>query len=303
MRLVDARDGWPGHIKLHLSTGWVDCSVHIGPVHSMSRGPHEFRFQNPGQNRPVRTLPNTIPLLIGVWDTDTPHVLVAAQPEQRLGDMTRFSVLFLDRLFREAQQVGWADPYRNNTGGLHWSFFPQLLPIFVEYYQSQIDLDPDDVRLAVVGAGLVDNPTPASARRARHATTRLIRDARFAKAVVEAYDRKCSMCGLNLGLVSGAHILPVSAPNSTDQATNGLALCENHHRAFDRHSLWVHPTSRRIKIHPRIIAHAQGDAVSKAFVDGILPALREPVETTLRPLKERFDERYAYFEDDYDWAT
>lgn len=103
-------------------------------------------------------------------------------------------------------------------------------------------------------------------------------------------------------MVSGAHILPVSAPSPSDQLTNGLALCENHHRAFDRHCLWVHPSSRTIKIHPRIISSAQSDPVSKVFHDGILPALREPADAALRPSKANFDERYAYFEGNYDWV-
>ncbi len=249
------------------------------------------------------TLPGTIPLLIGVWDADTPNVLVAAQPDLRLGDLTRFSVLFPERLFREAQQLGWAEPYRNNTGGLHWSFFPQLLPTFVEYDQNQIELSPKDIQIAVVGAGLADDPTAPAAGRARQATTRLIRDARFAKTVIEAYAAKCAMCGLNLGLVSGAHILPVSAPGSSDNATNGLALCENHHRAFDRHCLWVDPADRSIRIHPRIRTHASGDAVSKAFVDGILARLRPPTDPAHQPTQNMFVERYAYFEGNYDWVT
>jgi hypothetical protein len=132
-------------------------------------------------------------------------------PEIRLGDLTRFPVLFPERLFREGQQVGWAEPYRNKNGGLHWSFLPQLLPTFIEFFQSQIDLSPNNVQIAVVGAGLADDPSDAAAARARQAATRLIRDAKFGKDVVEAYGKKCAMCGLNLGLVSGAHILPVSA--------------------------------------------------------------------------------------------
>ncbi len=302
-RVIDARDGWPGLIDLQLSTGRVRISAHVGRVHSMGRKDYEYRFQNPGQNRPAMALPTTTPLLIGLWDTDTPNVLVAAEPDVRLGDLTRFSVLFPERLFREAQQAGWADPYRNNNGGLHWSFFPQLLPTFVEFYQSQVDLVPKDIQIAVVGAGLADDPTDASAGRARHAATRLIRDARFAKTVVEAYGKKCAMCGLNLGLVSGAHILPVSAPGSSDQPTNGVALCDNHHRAFDSHRIWVHPSQRVLQIHPSILKHAESDPRSKAFVDTMFSKLDSPVDPKLKPQKRMFEERYAYFEGNYEWVA
>ena len=172
-RVIDEMDGWPGLIELQLSTGPVRISLHVGQVHSMKRKPHEFRFQNPAQSHPVRILQGTTPLLIGVWDTDRPNVLVAAQPEIRLGDLTRFSVLFPDRLFRNAQQVGWAEPFRNKKGGMHWSFLPALLPTFAESYQDEIDLVPKDVQIAVAGAGLTDQPGDASAGRARQAATRL----------------------------------------------------------------------------------------------------------------------------------
>lgn len=302
-RVIDPRDGWPGLIEVQLSTGPIQCSLHVGPIHSMSRKQHEYRFQNPGQNRPVMALPGTIPLLIGVWDTDAPSVLVAAEPDLRLGDMTRFSILFPERLFREAQQVGWAEPFRNKNGGLHWSFLPQLLPTFIEFFQSQIDLAPTSVQIAIVGAGLVDDPSAAAAGRARHAATRLIRDAKFGKDIIEAYGRKCAMCGLNLGLVSGAHILPVSAPGSTDTLTNGLSLCDNHHRAFDAHKIWVHPIQRNLKIHPRIIQLAQSDVRSKAFLDSMFAQLASPLDQAHAPQQRMFEERYAYFEGNYEWVA
>jgi hypothetical protein len=302
-RVIDLRDGWPGIIEVQLSTGPRQFSAHVGEIHSMSRKPHEFRFQNPGQNRPMFTLPGTEPLLLGIWDTDTPIVLVAAQPDIRLGDLTRFSILFPERLFREAQQFGWASPYRNNNGNLHWSFFPQLLPTFIEFYESSIALPTKDVQLAVVGAGLVDTPEEGSASRARRAATILIRDARFGQQVIQAYDKKCAMCGLNLGLVSGAHILPVSAPGSTDDPTNGVALCDNHHRAFDNHRIWVHPVDRTLSIHPNIINHGKSDSRTAAFLDTMLPRLADPIVQSALPPQRMFDERYAYFEGEYDWMA
>lgn len=301
-RVIDARDGWPGKIEVQVAGTPQLFSAHVGPVHSFSRKPYEYRFQNPGQNRPVMTLPGTQPLLLGIWNTDAPPVLVAAQPEIRLGDMTRFSVLFHERLFRTAQQFGWAEPYRNNRGDLHWSFFPQLLPTFIEFYQNQISLTPKEVQIAVVGAGLVDQPGDNSAARARAVTTRLIRDAKFAKAVVDAYNRRCCMCGLNLGLVSGAHIFPVSAPGSNDQPTNDLALCENHHRAFDNHRIWIHPQSRNTKLHPTILEHARTDKRSEIFVTTTFNQLTSPTNPTNLPNPKMFEERYGFFDGDYDWV-
>lgn len=302
-QVIDAKDGWPGLIRIKLSTGWVQASLHVDPVHSMARKPHEFRFQNPASKKPVSTLPGTIPLLIGIWNRDTPPVLVAAEPAIRMGRRKRFSVLFPARLFREAQRAGWAEPYRNNKGQLHWSFLPQLLPVFVEIQQGQLVIPAHDLQTALAATGVTESPTQQASARARRATTRLVRDASFGKRVVEAYGFKCAMCGLNLGLVAGAHIMPVSDPNSTDQTTNGLALCENHHRAFDRHRIWVHPQDRTLAFHPEVLTHAASSPVSRAFVDSTFAQLVAPQDPTLAPLQECFEARYAYYDGEYSWAS
>jgi hypothetical protein len=247
-------------------------------------------------------MPGTDALLIGVWDDDDPPVLVAAEPEIRFGNTKRFSVLFPERLFREAQQFGWAEPYRNNNGNLHWSFLPPLLPTFIELHQANAQVEAREIQVAAVSSGLVDQPTRPAAARARQAMTRLVRDAAFGQLVVTAYDKRCAMCGLNLGLVSGAHILPVAATQSVDEVWNGLALCENHHRAFDKHCMWADPKSRKLKIHPGILQRAEKSAQSMAFVKSTFSRLSDPLSNTDLPRPEMFTERYDYFDDAYNWA-
>lgn len=63
---------------------------------------------------------------------------------------------------------------------------------------------------------------------------RLRRDARFRKKILDAYAHRCAVCGLQLDLLEAAHIVPVSYPGSTDEISNGIALCPLHHAAFDR---------------------------------------------------------------------
>jgi len=70
-------------------------------------------------------------------------------------------------------------------------------------------------------------------------TMRAYRDARFRPAVLRAYRYKCAVCEIALKLVDAAHIIPVSFPQSTDDVTNGLALCRLHHGAFDNGLLGV----------------------------------------------------------------
>lgn len=67
----------------------------------------------------------------------------------------------------------------------------------------------------------------------------VVRDAAFRKIVVSLYEQRCAFCGLRIisfdsqNIVDGAHIKPFSEFRD-DRFDNGLALCKNHHWAFDR---------------------------------------------------------------------
>lgn len=72
-------------------------------------------------------------------------------------------------------------------------------------------------------------------RRAVVATIkRRFREYDFRRRILGAYGYRCAMCGLQLNLVEAAHILPVADDESTDETSNGVALCSLHHAAFDR---------------------------------------------------------------------
>ncbi|TAE57046.1 MAG: HNH endonuclease [Nostocales cyanobacterium] len=67
----------------------------------------------------------------------------------------------------------------------------------------------------------------------------IIRNAFFRKAIVSVYGCQCAFCGLivnktiNQNIVDGAHIKPFSQFYDS-RIHNGIALCKNHHWAFDR---------------------------------------------------------------------
>ncbi|NMF85698.1 HNH endonuclease [Nodosilinea sp. P-1105] len=66
-----------------------------------------------------------------------------------------------------------------------------------------------------------------------------VRNAAFRRNVVKLYDQRCAFCKLRVvswdgaNIVDGAHIQPF-AEFRDDRFVNGLALCKNHHWAFDR---------------------------------------------------------------------
>ena len=109
------------------------------------------------------------------------------------------------------------------------------------------------------------------------------------------------MCGLDVELVQGAHIYPVSAPGSYDEVWNGLALCPNHHLAFDRYLIAVEINTRAILFRPTIVDQAPRNRAVQTLVDGTFDRLAEPAEQDLRPRRVMLRKRYEYYADYYGW--
>jgi len=76
--------------------------------------------------------------------------------------------------------------------------------------------------------------------------TAYLRDPRFKKWVLEAYDQTCCICDRQLGIVQAAHIIPHSVEGSPNHVTNGLALCIDHHRLYDDALLLPGPGNRLV---------------------------------------------------------
>lgn len=84
------------------------------------------------------------------------------------------------------------------------------------------------------------NAVPNKARRiVLSQIARKYRAQDFRRRILGAYAHQCAVCGVQLELIDAAHILPVADPASTDETTNGLALCKIHHAAFDRNLISV----------------------------------------------------------------
>jgi putative restriction endonuclease len=87
----------------------------------------------------------------------------------------------------------------------------------------------------------VDSPATSepfaltTAPRARHSVTVASRpgQARFRYHVLSRCGGACVMCGIRVDLLlEAAHLCSIE-DSGTDDPRNGLAMCRNHHRAFD----------------------------------------------------------------------
>lgn len=129
---------------------------------------------------------------------------------------------------------------------------------------------------------LVVNPE----RRAiiRTITTKY-RSRRFRAGVLDAYAHRCAFCRVQLSLLDAAHILPVSAPGSTDEVVNGVALCKLHHFAYDE-NLVSFDANYRIAVSQARVSDLQSlgrHGGLARFEAGIRPELSLPAERRHHP--------------------
>lgn len=306
--ITSAGDGWPALADIRVNGDVVPVALFVSAVglSHRNRDDVERRYQNPDKSRPIVQVGGRLLVLVGLWESDSlvpvqRPVLACADAYHRLGLQTRHSVFFHVQTLQLAAVKGWAEDESSSEEKLY-CLVPSLFPAYVDMLRSGVAIPPSSMQTVVDAAGLFEEEPSAAAERARRASNSLIREARFGRTVVEAYGGLCAMCGLNLGLVEGAHIYPVSAPNSPDKTWNGLALCGNHHAAFDKHKIWVHPETRKISIHPELHGRKK-NATCERFLKDTAGALAEPPDPLNRPRAEMFSRRYAYYEKHYTWIS
>ncbi|WP_258070019.1 HNH endonuclease [Arthrobacter sp. SX1312] len=113
------------------------------------------------------------------------------------------------------------------------STYQAVFPVYVHRYLHRdrvFDLDVSGAYLSL-RAGIA----PEYERRWTVGTTRQrLHQPVFRRDVLQAYNSQCAVCGLSIaGLLDAAHIVPDRDDHGIASVINGLALCKNHHAAFD----------------------------------------------------------------------
>lgn len=190
--------------------------------------------------------------------------------------------------------------------GIAPTVYRPLWPAFVVGWDEAAQachVSVDDADLVSAGqvavAGDVDPPPylDAETRIRRRYTTvlakkRLHQDA-FRALVLRAYATRCAICGLPRDeLLDAAHIVPDRDARGHPEVPNGLALCQLHHRAYDRNIVGIRP-DYVIEIAPRVMGDRDGPVLEHAIkgVKGRTIRLPRRVDDHPRPafLQERFE--------------
>lgn len=147
--------------------------------------------------------------------------------------------------------------HRKATSEMAVAFKPEFIGTYTQNLEALHDTGSKAAEadiLARVAAKPEDVPeteiatTVAEPRRyALMSTKRALRAIDFSDRVLKAYGNSCAFCGIQLKLLEAAHIVPVSEPTSTDETSNGIALCALHHKAYDK-SLITFDTNSKLHI-------------------------------------------------------
>ena len=134
-------------------------------------------------------------------------------------------------------------PHNKGNGELAIAFRPDFFGSYVENLESlhACGAAPAEINLltaiatnpVAVNDAAITTTVDAPRRTAVVMTKRALRDINFRNRVLTAYGHRCAMCGTQLRLLDAAHIVPVAYMTSTDDTSNGVALCALHHRAYD----------------------------------------------------------------------
>jgi putative restriction endonuclease len=153
------------------------------------------------------------------------------------------SIQIRDDALRAAHANGFA-PHNRGNGELAIAFRPNFIGTYFDNLEALHKSGEAPLEIEVLHE-LGENPQAVAEEEIEQkvaperkfaiaSTKRALRETDFRERVLAAYGHQCAMCGMQLRLLDAAHILPVNAPGSTDETSNGVALCTLHHRAFDR---------------------------------------------------------------------
>jgi putative restriction endonuclease len=118
----------------------------------------------------------------------------------------------------------------------------------------------------------------------------------FRAAVLDAYERRCAVCGLPFPeLLDAAHI-KADSQGGAPAVPNGLALCKIHHGAFDANIIGISP-NYGIRVRESVLETFDGPTLQYAIkaMDG--EQLRKvPQAPSERPDRDLLAERFEAFE-------
>ena len=206
-----------------------------------ARPKDEFRIQITGlPTRRFEPEPDGKTLILGWWEEAG---VFAGFDFRRHSGVLGFSpsLQIREHYLWDAQTKGFS-PCDKGNHEIAIAFHPTFLVEYIRDLEAIHDLGRSPSEFQVL-SNVASNPnavndaeiqTVAEQRRTVVVSVRrTLRKNSFQRRVLKAYNQSCAMCGIQLELIEAAHIVPVLHEKSTDETSNGVALCYLHHKAYD----------------------------------------------------------------------
>lgn len=117
----------------------------------------------------------------------------------------------------------------------------------------------------------------------------------FRARVLNAYERRCTICRLNhADLLDAAHIIPDADEGGAASIPNGLSLCKIHHAAYDRNLLGIDP-DYRVHIDEGLLIEIDGPMLQHGLKDMHGTTITVPTPKAQQPDKDKLAERFELF--------
>jgi putative restriction endonuclease len=206
-----------------------------------ARPAHEYRIQITGVPQ-FEHPPGEKTLILG-WSEDF-EVFAGFDYRRHSGVLGASPSMQISQDALRAAQIRGFAPNEKGNGETAIAFRPDFAAAYVEHLHALHETGAVPAEAAILKRisqepeAVADTDIEEAVAPARRVeiveTRRAARDAQFRRKVLTAYGNRCAMCGVQLRLLDAAHVLPVDQPGSTDETSNGVALCALHHRAYDR---------------------------------------------------------------------
>lgn len=212
----------------------------------VERPSDEYRIQLTGVAPPLMEQDGWVTLLLG-WREEE-NVFAAFDPQLHRQFSTRSPSIQIKQGTLAAADANGIAFQDKGSGEVAVAFRPDFLAFYVEHQRDLHASGQDAEALEALqtisempdGAASV-GPQPMERQQVLSEIRRWRRSSAFRQRIMIAYGKQCALCAQQLDMTIAAHIIPVSEPDSTDETSNGLALCPDHHEAYDSGLVGVFP--------------------------------------------------------------
>lgn len=254
--IINDLESHPLKLSVSFNNDYYNLLIYVWNIThgGKTRSEDEFRIQITGVKK-LDFIEGYKTLLLGIADVDGQDVFVAFNPFKHNVFGASPSIQVNKTALDSALQNGVAfqEKSRSPKGMVNEivitlspnQFIQYVSTIYDEYHNSaDKEIEKSEAELILknpldreIPFSLIEK-LPAERKKAISKINRAIRDRIFQMGVYSLYEGRCCICGLQANLTEAAHIIAVKN-KGTDEWANGLLLCANHHKAYDKGLLAV----------------------------------------------------------------